>query len=418
MEKTRYYSVTQLNNYIKGVFEDELILQNITVVGEVYECSEAGGNIYIVLRDEKSLINCIHFGRDVMPSVGEKVLVTGSVRFYAKSGKTCFHVKSVAPFGEGSIKKRLDELKTRLQKEGLFDNKLALPVFIRRIALVTSENGAVLHDFVGVLLKAHSYIDITVFNARVQGDGAEESLAQAIGRANLSGNFDVLVIARGGGSDDDLRPFNTECVARAVYGSAIPVISSVGHEINYTLCDFCASLRAGTPSIAAENVCRINERFIAEYRVLLGRLSTAVRTLYDRVSSKTAFYAKKLTDEAGEAYYSKKLRLAKAVALLTGGADNAVSAAEMQIDRTVSSLSAAANRLVEKREQALMTCVERLNAKNPLSVLSSGYSKVYANGKDIASARDVGAGDELTVYMKDGVVYAKTLSVKITEGED
>ena len=416
MEKTRYYSVTQLNNYIKGVFEDELILQNITVLGEVFECSESGGNIFITLKDDGGIINCVKFGKDILPAVGEKVLLTGSVGYYVKGGRISFRIKSIAPYGEGEFKRKLEALKVKLKNEGLFDNKLKLPLFVKSVAMVTSATGAVVHDFMSVIKKNHSYIDVKVYDARVQGEDAENSIVKAIACAQNSG-CDVLIVARGGGSNDDLNCFNSEGVARAVFNSKIPVISSVGHEINYTLCDFCATMRSGTPSIAGETVCRINEEFIGKWYNLLSKMKQSVNMIYDGAKARALVCAKKLTDSATDSYFAKKLRLNSLIARAHKSIERKTIDKEKQFTATLTKLDRLTINLISEKEIQFKEKVAKLNALNPLAVLEIGYSKVFTKGKAISSAKQVSAGDELSVYMKDGVVHAHAESVKITEGD-
>lgn len=237
-------SVSQLNNYIKGVFDDELILKNITVFGEVSEITVSAGNAFFTLRDDSSLLRCVRFGGGFTPKSGDTVLAIGSVEYYAKGGRVTFRAREIKPYGEGEIARALAELKTKLESEGLFANRPVLPKFIKKIAVVTSTEGAVIHDMTSIL-KRCPYLDVMVYPVRVQGEGSETDVAGAVTRASTERNgCDAIILARGGGSEADLAAFNTEVSARAVAGSAKPVVSAIGHETNYTLCDFCAGIRA------------------------------------------------------------------------------------------------------------------------------------------------------------------------------
>ncbi len=417
MEKTRYYSVSQLNNYIKGVFDDELILQNIAVVGEVFECSETGGNLFVTLRDENAIISCVKFGKDFVPKVGDKIVAVGSVRFYAKGGRVSFQIKTISPYGEGEFKRKLEELKIKLKEEGLFDNKLPLPKFVKSVAVVTSSSGAVIHDFISVIKKNHSYIDVTLFDARVQGEGADESIIKAINRVQALGCFDVIIVARGGGSSDDLNCFNSELLARAVYNSNVPIISSVGHEINYTLCDFCATMRAGTPSIAGEIVCRVNEEFIAKYYEYLQIMTTAIARRYESLKNKTLVCANKLVDGVEKEYYQNKIRLNALFLKAKDAMLNKGNGISRNVFINLSRLNSAIDKVFVSKENSFRETVSKLNASNPLSIIEKGYSKVFKGNKVVTSLSEIEVGTEVDIVLRDGIASANISKIELSEGE-
>ncbi|MBE5730573.1 MAG: exodeoxyribonuclease VII large subunit, partial [Clostridiales bacterium] len=256
-------TVSQINNYVKNMFDDELLLHTVTVEGEVFEHKFSGGNTYITLKEGDCVLSCVKFGGKIEFYVGDKIRVTGSMRFFAKGGRVTFIITYASAIGKGELQLKLSELKERLSKEGVFDNNKPLPKFINRIALVTSVEGAVIHDFFSVLERnGCTYIDVDVYGVKVQGEGADKTIVTALQRIG-GRKYDIVVVARGGGSGQDLDCFNTEALARGVYDCAFPVISAVGHEVDFTLCDFSATLRAGTPSIAAEHIVRINEAFVS-----------------------------------------------------------------------------------------------------------------------------------------------------------
>lgn len=410
-------SVSQLNNYIKNVFDDELILKNITVFGEISEKSESGGNVFFTLKDEDSILRCVHFGHCEMPQTGESVSVTGSVDYYAKGNRVSFRAKFIVPFGEGALRREFLALKEKLRAEGLFDNHLPLPSFIRKIAVVTSDAGAVIHDLVSVVYKRHPYIDIVVYPVRVQGEGAEKEIALAVTKAAQS-DCDVTVVARGGGSVSDLEAFNKEEVARAVALSLRPVISAVGHETDYTLCDFCASLRAGTPSIAGENICRINETFLSNFVSLLQRLSSAQQRIFSKKSVTAFLCAKRLTDTAHSLLYRNRIRVRDAAQRLEFSAERVFSEGSVKSERLCSRLDGAITKLFSDKENAFKTVTARLDASSPLGILQKGYAKVYSGQKPLYSAADAVSGQEIDVYMRDGTIHAQTLSVKLIENKE
>ena len=279
-------TVSQLNNYVKNVFEDELILQNITVEGEVFESKFSGGNTYITLKENDCVLSCVRFGSRLEFYTGDKIHVTGGVRFYPKGGKVTLVVNYAQAIGKGDLLVKLEELKKKLKEQGYLDNLKKLPAFIGKIALITSKEGAVIHDFLEVLARnGCGYIDVDVYDVRVQGANAEQTIARAF-LSTKNKYYDVVVVARGGGSGQDLSCFNTELVAKSVFDCVYPVISAVGHEIDYTLCDFASSLRAGTPSIAAEKIVRQNEAFLGEMLEKLNELRLKAEGLVGQSASK------------------------------------------------------------------------------------------------------------------------------------
>src|SRR5574344_464123 len=249
-------SVSMLSGYIKKIFDSEMLLFDIPVVGEISSWNLSGENAFFTIKDSESLLNCVLFGakESLSPKIGEKVIVTGTPRYYVKGGKLNFNATKIEPFGEGEIYKRFLELKTRLEKEGLFDvaHKKVMPQKIDRIGVVTSETGAVIHDIINVAKRRNSAQDIVLYPIKVQGIGADGEIAKGIDFFSNYSNVDAIIVGRGGGSDEDLQNFNSEVVARAVYNCKKFIVSAVGHETDFTICDYVADLRAPTPSAAAE----------------------------------------------------------------------------------------------------------------------------------------------------------------------
>ena len=250
-------TVSELSNYISAIFEAEELLQNIKVYGEVSGVSYVRGNLYFTLKDEGSMIPCIMFG--VMGNSikeGDQILATGSMRYYGKAGKLNFYVTTAVPYGSGLLYKKFLELKDKLEKEGLFNikSKNEIPKNIKTIGVITSATGAVLHDIQTVSHRRNPCLNIVVYPARVQGVGAEQTIINGLNYFDKDKSIDVVIIARGGGSIEDLQPFNTELLARKIVQIKKPVVSAVGHETDFTICDFVCSIRAATPSEGAELV--------------------------------------------------------------------------------------------------------------------------------------------------------------------
>ena len=411
MERSNRLSVTQLNNYIKGVFDDELILKNIAVVGEVYECKNSGGNLFFTLKDDDSILRCVRFGGGFVPSIGTTVTVVGSVDYYAKGNRISFRTKNIEPYGEGTLKRKIKELHDKLQAEGLFENRPPLPAFIQKVAIITSETGAVIHDFLSVIKKKNAYIDVVLYPVRVQGGGSETEVANAVTEANTS-ECDVIVVARGGGSDTDLDVFNTETVARAVANSIKPIISAIGHQVDYTLCDYAASVRAGTPSIAGENVCRINEAFIARFYDCLSRADNAVSGLYIKSRARTCFAAKRLSDDAFSAFFGGKIRLNNLVERMMSVVEDKEELSRLSVLSLLTKISTFAEKDAITRENVLALLAGRLDAVSPLGIISKGYAKIYHDDKVISSVLDVVPGKEINAIVTDGIITANVLSAK------
>ncbi|MBQ7224624.1 MAG: exodeoxyribonuclease VII large subunit [Clostridia bacterium] len=411
MDRNRL-TVSQLNNYIKGVFDDELILKNITVFGEVFESSTSGGNLFLTLKDENSILRCIRFGGGFVPKIGDSVIVNGSVDYYSKGNRVSFRVRTIDIQGEGVLRREFLEMKNRLEKEGLFECKVALPSVIKKVGLVTSEEGAVLHDITSVLEKNHGYIGVILYPVKVQGEGAEYDIASAIVKANEQKACDVIVVARGGGANTDLAPFNTEVVARAVANSVIPIISAVGHQVDYTLCDFCSALRAGTPSIAAENICRINEAFFGRFISLCDRMNNAVKRLYLKRVSSTRSLVLKLTDSSHDIIYKRKNKIKALVKRMNDSVNLKRKAIIKRVNASYLKMQESAINFTNDKEQNLKDKVALLHGASPLKIISSGYAKVYRNGKSVDGVANLYSGDEVDVYMKDGTLSASVTAVR------
>ena len=253
-----FYTVNQVTTYLRESFESDILLSDLYVSGEISNLRRsASGHAYFTLKDDSALLNCVMFrgqqGSDVLED-GAAVSTHGRISFYEPRGSTDFIVDLVMPEGAGALSLEFEKLRTQLELEGLFDEsrKRPLPEFPKVIGVVTSVSGAVLHDITTVVTRRYPLVDILVSPTLVQGDAAPENIVQAINDLNVDGRSDVIVVARGGGSLEELWAFNDEKVARSIYGSKIPVVSAIGHETDFTISDFVADLRAPTPSAAAE----------------------------------------------------------------------------------------------------------------------------------------------------------------------
>ena len=359
-------SVSQYNQYIKQIFEAEELLHNISIVGEVFGISLSRNVIYFSLKDENSAISCVSFYPDMFRDIkeGDKVTITGSPNYYMKSGKLSFNVNKIELAGLGDLFKQFMELKTRLENEGLFDeaHKKPLPKEIKRIGVITSKEGAVIHDIINVSHRRNPSVDILYFPTKVQGKGAENEIAHAINMLSTYGKIDVIVVARGGGSLEDLWAYNTEIVARATYECEKPIVSAVGHETEFTIIDFVSDLRAPTPSAAAE---------------LLTKEVKSQKEVYDR--NKNDFLL-----AMSNYYFNLKSKC----------------------DFVKDSFINLAEAFVQAKDYELGLLDNSLTKLDPLSILSRGYSKIEQHGKQIGSIKEFDKNGDFEVYLVDGKIIA------------
>ncbi len=388
-DNRRIATVTQLNNYIKALLEQTPVLRNVWIKGEISNLKfHSSGHIYMTLKDDGSVLRAVMFrsaaaGLAFKPENGMKVLAGGRVAVYERDGGYQLYVENMEADGQGDLYVRFEMLKKKLAAEGLFDpaRKKPVPKFPRTVGICTSPTGAAVRDIINVLRRRYPLAKAVLYPCLVQGEGAAASVVGAIEYFNMTKTADVLIVGRGGGSIEDLWAFNEEAVARAVAESEIPIISAVGHETDFTICDFAADLRAPTPSAAAElavpELAAI-ERRIGECRSRLDlrlkeRLAAAKRTLG------------LLSQRSGITGLRRRL-------------------GEMQIraDRLQDRMIAAYKSLLESGRRRLSVEAGRLNALSPLSVLERGYSVAMAGDKAVRLLEDVTCGDELWTTVADG----------------
>jgi exodeoxyribonuclease VII large subunit len=378
------YSVTQLNQYVKNVFEDEFVLQNIAVTGELSEFNCVGGNTFFVLRDSTSSLDCVRFGASEALAKGAQATAIGAIRFYTKTGQVRFVAHTIRLSGEGERHLALLALKNQLASEGLLDKRVPLPSVVRRVAVVTSREGAVIHDFISVAHARDRALDILLYPVRVQGEGADLQIAKAIADINAHNIVDIIVIARGGGSEMDLQVFNNEVAVRAVAASRIPIVSAIGHETDYTLCDLVASARAGTPSIAAQMVVQDaaikRDIIVSEVQALVAAMSALEGTQHRR--------------------------MAQLVQKLSHAAALSVDRTSAYIARQVQQLSSKTRERHVDLESVVRQQTQLLESNNPAKLILQGYAKLEVDGRAVSSVRMLQATDNIKVYMSDGTLGA------------
>ena len=389
-------SVTELNSYIKNKIADDEYLNNVLVKGEISNFkNHYTGHMYFTLKDENSLIKCIMFKSyaqklDFMPKDGMKVFALGGVSVFERDGVYQIYVKAMQEEGVGVLYKKYEELKHRLEEEGYFDvaHKQKIPKMPKTIGVLTSQTGSVIRDIINVSTRRNPNVHIRLLPVPVQGEGAAEKIADGIRIMNENKLADVLILARGGGSLEDLWPFNEEIVAHAVYNSKIPVISAVGHETDFSISDFVADLRAPTPSAAAE---------------------LAVPDIYE-VKQKINTYQNRLRLSLVKKVEIMKLRYEKCMSSrvfkepLRNINDN-----YLKIDTYIKRLESCIQAKQKEEKTKYVELVSKLDALSPLKTLTRGYSLVEKDGEIIKSVNDVKSEDKIDIRFVDGVKEAKIL---------
>ena len=393
-------TVSEVNEYIKLLIEDEIQLQDLYVSAEISNFKHhSTGHMYFTLKDELSEIRAVMF-RSYAQRVnfrienGMKVLVHARVGVYERAGSYQLYVDSMQPDGIGSLYLAYEQLKAKLLSEGLFDEALKkpLPKFPKRIGVITSPTGAAVRDIIKVARNRCPFVDILLYPSAVQGRDAPYELTRAVEYFNLLDLVDVIIIGRGGGSLEDLWGFNDENLARAIFNSHIPIVSAVGHEIDFTICDFVADVRAATPSHAAELV-------VPDSRELKGRLDSIYSSIKNSITYILSDY-RNLIDG-----YMKSKVLTDPLYMFDEKRMNLVSSTER--------LHASMDRKNKYLRSGIQRVSAQLTALNPLAVLSRGYGAVFNKDGDIVkSICGLEAGDSITVRVSDGDIKAEIQKIE------
>ena len=389
-------SVTDLNKYIKDKIADDEYLNNILVKGEISNFKHHyTGHMYFTLKDEKSLIKCIMFKSyaqklNFEPRDGMKVYILGSVSVFERDGIYQIYAKVMEEDGLGDLYTRYQKLKAELEEKGLFDesHKQKIPMMPKVIGVLTSQTGSVIRDIINVSTRRNPNVYIRLLPVPVQGEGAAEKIAYGIDYMNKNELADVLILARGGGSLEDLWPFNEEIVANSIYNSKIPIISAVGHETDFSISDFVADLRAPTPSAAAElavpDIYEVKQKintYQNRLRMSLTKKLEIMKLRYDKCMSSSVF--KEPTRRINENY--------------------------IKIDTYVKQLENIINKVKEKNKNKYIELVTKLDTLSPLKTLTRGYSIIEKDGKIVKSISDLNTEDKIAIRLKDGEKQAKII---------
>ena len=388
------YSVSQLNSYVKGVLDRDENLAHIFVTGEISNYkAHYSGHLYMTVKDETASIKAVMFAGNASklrfkPENGMKILAFGTVSLFPRDGSYQLYINDMQPDGVGALNIAFEQLKKKLEAEGLFrqEYKKPLPEFPQKIGVVTSSTGAAVQDIFNVLKRRFPVAEVVLRPCQVQGEGAAEDVAKAIYEFNKLNAADVLIVGRGGGSIEDLWAFNEEIVARAVFASRIPVISAVGHETDYTICDFVADLRAPTPSAAAE--CAVPDIF---------ELKANLVSLRQHIISLTR--NKMNIERSSLSSFEKRLALRDPV--------TNINEQRKEIVYLTEKLSIITNSILDDNKSKISALAGKLDALSPLSVISRGYALVEKDDKPVTKVKDLKKDDVISIKLSDGQVEAR-----------
>ncbi len=394
-------SVGQLNRYVKSVLEGDPNLAAVYISGEISNFTHhyKSGHLYMSLKDDTAAVRAVMFKGHASklafrPEDGMRVIVRARVSLYEATGSFQIYIEEMQPDGVGALQVAFEQLKKKLAAEGLFDEnrKRPLPPYPTRVGVITSPTGAAVRDILNVLGRRYPLAQVVFCPVLVQGDGAAPSIVDAIQRFNAIGAADVLIVGRGGGSIEDLWAFNEESVARAVAASTIPVISAVGHETDFTICDFVADLRAPTPSAAAELAVPDGGRLLSFMDTVRRRLSTAQRSVFAHAANRLELLKNKRCLSAPQ-YYTEEQA--------------------MRLDYLIRRFAAAARQQLGVADRRLAATASKLDALSPLKVLGRGYAIGYAaDGTVVDSIQRIQAGDDLTLQLTDGTVACRVTDIQ------
>lgn len=384
------YTVSQLNSYVKSMIDSDPCLTYIYVVGEISNFTNhyKTGHFYLTLKDEKAAIKAVMFRSNASriifePQNGMKVICRGRASLFERDGCFQFYIDDMQPDGAGALQVAFEQLVEKLKSEGLFDesHKKPIPKYPEKIAVITSPTGAAVQDIKNVISRRYPCVELIMCPVLVQGDGAAEQLSHAVETVNELKCADVIIIGRGGGSIEDLWAFNDENLARTIYASEIPVISAVGHEIDFTICDFVADLRAPTPSAGAE--IAVPDQNDVKYLMskLDGGLISGYKNSVDKLISRFKLSAESYVLKNPDNYIKQ---LKERLTSLTVGLKNSYSAL-----------------LSDKKERFSADCA-KLDAMSPLSTIGRGYALAYKKDSPIKSIKSIDVGDKIKIRFSDG----------------
>ncbi len=399
--ENKVLTVSQVNSYIKLLFDGDKNLKNVFIIGEIsnFKYNYSSGNLYFSLIEKGSSIKAVMFSENLRrlkfnPSDGMSVLVRGKVSVYGVCGQYQIYVEDMQVTGIGNISTGDEELKIKLEKEGLFDKerKKKIPKYPKKIGIITSISGAAIHDIENVIKRRYPVCFTEVMNVNVQGEKAADEILNAIEKFNSEGSkVDILIIARGGGAYEDLSIFNTENLVRAVAASNIPIISAVGHQTDWTLCDYVSDLRAPTPSAAAELACPDKSEIIFYLDTAKNRMKFAIKNKLNSENLRLDYVSKKI-----DVLFLK----------------NRFFLQQEKINRLNDKLNYSLSKNLEKIKAKILNLQKRLDLAHPTKNLEKGYVMAYSKGKRITSVSETKKGKTIKILFLDGAVDVVVDSVR------
>ena len=396
------YTVKQVNTYVKNMFAEDFVLSRIYVKGEVSNCKyHSSGHIYFSLKDESGVIACVMFagsraGLSFNMKEGQQVIVLGSVSVYERDGRYQIYAKEITLDGIGLLYEKFEALKKELAEMGMFapEYKMPIPPYIKTLGVVTAKTGAVIQDIIQVAARRNPYVEIILYPAKVQGDGAAESIAKGIEVLEKKG-VDVIIVGRGGGSIEDLWAFNEEKVARAIFNCTVPIISAVGHETDTTIADFVADMRAPTPSAATEMAVY---EYLAVKNFLIQGEARLKRSLYQIID------------------FRKRELQQLALKLKYGHPRQKLNEKRQYLVDLENKIRSNLDNGVNENRHALSLLIEKFKGLSPLNKLNQGY--VYMEndkGINIKSVSQVEVGEFMDIYLSDGKIVAEARELKLED---
>ncbi|MBE6804702.1 MAG: exodeoxyribonuclease VII large subunit [Ruminococcaceae bacterium] len=398
MQSPLILTVTQLNTYAKSVVEQDVTLSNVFVMGEISNFVDhyRSGHLYMSIKDNQSVISAVMFSGNASrlkfkPENGMSVIIRGRVSIYERDGRYQLYIDDMQPDGIGALAIAFEQMKEKLSKAGLFDveHKMRIPEIPEKIGVISSPTGAAVQDVLNVLNRRFPVAEIVFAGVQVQGDNASPTIIDAIKKLNKT-DVDVIIIARGGGSAEDLWPFNDEKLAYAIYDSQIPIISGVGHETDFTICDFVADLRAPTPSVAAE----LAVPDIREQKYYISALKNALDSAIENNIKEKQYNLEQLTKST-----------------VLKNPEKIIENCELYLDSLITKINMNFKDIFTKNSSDFAMLCSKLESLSPLKVLARGYSITKKDNNVIINSKDLSIGDSISIQFADGNAKAKITEV-------
>lgn len=398
MQTPLILTVTQLNTYAKSVIEQDVTLSNVFVVGEISNFVDhyRSGHLYMSVKDNQSVISAVMFAGNASklkfrPENGMSVIIRGRVSIYERDGRYQLYIDDMQPDGIGTLAVAFEQLKEKLSKAGLFDNehKMRIPEIPERIGVISSPTGAAVQDVLNVINRRFPMAQIIFAGVQVQGDNAAKTVIEAINKLNTT-DVDVIIIARGGGSAEDLWPFNDEKLAYAIYDSQIPIISGVGHETDFTICDFVADLRAPTPSVAAE----LAVPDIREQKYYISAFKNSLDSAIVNNIKEKQYNLEKLTKSS-----------------VLKNPESIIENCELYLDTLITEINFNFKNIFTQHSSNFAMLCSKLDSLSPLKVLARGYSITKKDDNILVDSKDLSVGDSISIQFADGNAKAEITEV-------